>query len=234
VEDQEVQGIKLRSFASLCFMEAFKTSIEKTDWIVLAVGGVLGLLAFLIPSWERTMTKAILLLPLSAFASVGIFRIFLSPLLVYRSREVAAHTTEESLRKVIAVHEQTIGKQNEAIRAHAEKRKRTPAEQHHYEKAKQCLERFGSKAVLALRHLKTCGSITVSSPGMSGSTSYPTAPEGITLAEMNWVLGACSGYGVVVIQESRGGNERTYEIAKPMDSALNDLLYTENATTSAG
>jgi uncharacterized protein YjeT (DUF2065 family) len=214
--DQEVQGIELRSFVSLCLKETFKGSVEKTDWLVLAIGGVLGLLAFLVPAWERTVTKALFLLPLTAFASVGIFRLCLSPLLVYRKKERASRLTENELR-------QTIRQQDESIRVQSEKTKRTPAEQHNYYKVKKCLESFGDKAAISLRHLRARGSISIASPGMGNSGSF--IPPDITVSELNWALGACAGEGVVIVNEPFGKNERIYEIAKNMDKALDELLY---------
>ena len=218
MEDQEIQGVKFRSFVSLCFKEASRGSVERTDWLVLVGGGVLGLLAFLIPAWERTVTKALLLLPLSAFASVGVFRLLLSPYLVYRTRDLQVRIQNKELTGQIT-------ERNREIASLTHKEERTPAEQYNYETAKKCLARFGGKAAIALRHLKTCGSITVTGPGMGNSTMSTFLPPNITLAELNWALGACAGEGVVVYREPLGGAQRIYEIAKNMDKALAELLY---------
>jgi len=123
VEDQEIQGVKFRSFVSLCFKEASRGSVERTDWLVLVGGGVLGLLAFLIPAWERTVTKALLLLPLSAFASVGVFRLLLSPYLVYRTRDLQVRIQNKELTGQIT-------ERNREIASLTHKEERTPAEQY--------------------------------------------------------------------------------------------------------
>jgi hypothetical protein len=128
-------------------------------------------------------------------------------------------------RQVIATElAKTIADQKQTIRDVTAKPQRTAAEQHNYDKAKECLEKFGQKAAIALRHLKACGSIIVASPGMGNNIgSFP--PPGITPAELNWALGACAGEGVVRCTEPFGKNERVYEIAKNMDKALDELLY---------
>ena len=123
MEDQEIQGVKFRSFVSLCFKEASRGSVERTDWLVLVGGGVLGLLAFLIPAWERTVTKALLLLPLSAFASVGVFRLLLSPYLVYRTRDLQVRIQNKELTGQIT-------ERNREIASLTHKEERTPAEQY--------------------------------------------------------------------------------------------------------
>ena len=121
--------------------------------------------------------------------------------------------------------ESRIDEQDQEIRRLTEAPKRSAAEQHHYDTAKKCIDRFGEKAILSLRHLRTCETFTVVSPGMSNSSASTFLPSGVTLAEMDWALGACAGYGVVTYAGRFKSTDRTYEIPESMKKALDELLY---------
>jgi hypothetical protein len=195
----------------------FKVSLTHAWSIAEAVGFgvviVVPLILLLFPKMrESTLAPFGWEVPLAVFALVGLIRLLCAPYWIYRDRHRAACTHEGLLRKEIA--------QLTAPR-------RTKAEQHNYDKAKKCLTQFGEKAAIALRHLKTCGSLTVTAPGMSNSVISSFLPPNITLAELNWALGACAGEGVITCREPMGGTQRIYEIAKTMDAVLDELLYEE-------
>ena len=124
--------IRFRSFVWLCLKQAVKGSWEKADSISVLVGLILGAIAYFLPAVEENVTRLLLIVPLTSLASVTVARLFLSPFLVYRSKEAEAHVIEDGLRRVISEHEEAIRKRDDAIRVLNEKPKRTAAEQHHY------------------------------------------------------------------------------------------------------
>jgi hypothetical protein len=69
------------------------------------------------------VTHLLLVAPISALSSVVIFRVFLSPLLVYRKRDGEAHTNEEGLDKIITERDGAIRERDNAIHAMEEKTK---------------------------------------------------------------------------------------------------------------
>lgn len=122
----QTDEIRPLSFVGLCLDEALRTSTEKADWIVLIVGALLGPFGLLVPRWETTVTHLLLVAPLSALTSVLIFRLFCSPLLVYRKRDSEARNTEAALSKTIAERE---GLSDSAMTRSAPSRKNRSARQ---------------------------------------------------------------------------------------------------------
>jgi hypothetical protein len=96
---------------------------------------------------------------------------------------------------------------------------RTPAEQHDYDVAVRALKEFGEPAIIALRHLRTHGTLTF-------GTFAPTLPLGLSLDRTLWAYNACRGDGLVTCQDNypRQG-DRTYHIAPTMGPILAELLY---------
>ncbi len=189
--------------------------------IVVLIGPLLAarlLHRHLLVDWELVYTT------LGLYAVAAVIYAAVHVCRVPKKLDTERGAREAALARGLSDYEQKIKERDDAIRAQSEKTKRTPAEQHNYDKLKKCLDRFGDKAAIALRHLRARGSIIITAPGM-GNTSGSFVPPDINLSELNWALGACAGEGVVIINEPFGKNERIYEIAKNMDKALEDLLY---------
>jgi len=105
----------------------------------------------------------------------------------------------------------------------ADKPKRTKAEQYHYENAVKALHELGSGAAVALRHLKTHGTLTF-------GTYYPLLPSGMSGDQAFGIYNTCVARGLVTQLEKPGSGERTFAIAPTMNDVLDELLY---ATPSA-
>jgi hypothetical protein len=218
MEQPQAAEIQFLSFARLCLKEAFRTSTDKADWIVLIVGAALGPVAFFVPRWERQVTHLLLVAPISALSSVIIFRIFLSPLLVYRKRETDARNAENTLRTTLAEREKAILKLTT-------KPQRTPAEQHHYDTAKKTIDQLGPSCVIALRHLKTHGRLAFGFYSLE-------LPVGIQRDDLLRLYNACLGAGLVTARDNPSHGERTFEIAPTMNAVLDELLYENGGSTS--
>jgi hypothetical protein len=217
-------NVKARSFVRLCFSEACKTSPEKADWIVLMIGAALGPVALMFPRWEITLTHVLLIAPISALASVFIFRLFLSPLLVYRNRDTEARAAESELRAVITKHEETIKQRDETLQALNAKPKRSAAEQHDYELVKSALGVVKEKGKIALRFLRNNGTLKFGI-SMGSPSGGPLPPAGISLAEMLWAYRHCADAGVVSMSRNLGATEETFTIVPHMIKAVEQALF---------
>jgi hypothetical protein len=100
--------------------------------------------------------------------------------------------------------------------------KRTSAERYHYEVARVALGKIGQEAVIALRHLKIKGTLTF-------GFYPPPLPIGMTNDRALAIYNECLTEELVT---RRGTEELTFEIAAPMQSVLDELLYESHATTS--
>jgi hypothetical protein len=120
---------------------------------------------------------------------------------------------EALLRTTLVEREQTITKLTTNP-------PRSPAEQHHYDVAQRTLQRFGPKAEMALRFLKSQGSVNF------GTYNPSFLPPGLNGHDALWAYNACAGEGVVTCRDNypRMG-ERTFEVAPTMSKALDELLY---------
>jgi hypothetical protein len=209
----EQSNVTLRGFSWLCLKEAAHLSWDKSDYISGVAGFVLAAIAFFVPVWEERLTHSLLIVPLVAFAVVMIVRLFLSPFLVYRNRDIEARINEEQLSKQISDRDQTI-------RTLTEKPRRTAAEQHHYDIAKKALQKLSPDTVSALRHLKTQGKLTF-------GTFPPSLPSGISVSRLVDIYLECSREGLVATHDDSQKGERTFTIAPTMNSVLDELLYEE-------
>jgi hypothetical protein len=165
---------------------------------------------------DWTVTKSTIwlyLIFLSAYILVHLCR---TPAKLDADRDV----NEKSLSAALAERDETI------LRLSA-KPQRTPAEQHYYDVAKKTLQQFGPKAAIALRHLKTHGSLTF------GTYNPQFLPPGLTASEAIWAYNACAGEGVVTCRENPRMGERTFQIAPPMNQVLDELLYEGAGSQSA-
>jgi hypothetical protein len=129
---------------------------------------------------------------------------------------------EEAFRHAIAAKDRIISDRDETIRTLREKPKRTSAEQHDYDRAKAALQRFGKKAVIALRHLRTHGAL------IFGSFN-PILPAGLTRDETVWAYNACAGEGLVTRADNTPKyGEATFAISPRMGNVLEELLYDDS------
>ena len=215
------EPIKILAFARLCLNEALRTSADKADWMVLIFGAIVGPIALLVPQWETSVTLLLFIAPISALASVIIFRVFLSPLLVYRKLEAVSRDTESHLREAITTHEQTINERDQEIHALLDKSKRTPAEQHDYDTAKECLRILGQTGIDALRFLRKRGTLSFNSSG--GCTAE--LPAELKLQNALWAYRHCASEGVVVCNSNLGATASTYSISPKMETILEELLF---------
>jgi hypothetical protein len=220
MERSQHDEIRPLSFARLCLDEALRTSTEKADWIVLIAGALLGPFGLLVPRWETRVTHLLLVAPLSALSSVLVFRLLVSPLLVYRKRDFDARSTEAALSETIAEREGLIRQRDDTIRTLTERPKRTPAEQHDYETAKECLRILGKTAVGALRYLRNQGTLTFN----FGGCTTPLPAE-LKVHSALWVYNHCVSEGVVTCKTNLGNTEKTFAVSPKMQSALDELLF---------
>lgn len=177
-----------------------------------------GIVVLVVPPWaaylrdshplDWELIKTSLWLYLFAFAVYALVHLSRVPRKLDDDRE----SRERSL---IAI----ISQKDDAIRSLNDRPKRTAAEQHHYEKAKAALDKLGTDAVKALRHLQTQGKLTF------GFYNPQAIPEAMTGEQLHNVYRACAVEGLVSQQEHTGSGERTFEIAPTMVNALNELLY---------
>lgn len=123
---------------------------------------------------------------------------------------------EASLRTEIAARDAMI----QELKVALEKPRYSVAEQHDYEIAKKALRTLGSKGLIALRHIRRCGSLTF-------NNYDPVLPPGLNRNETLWVFNHCASEGVLTCH---GTYEKTYAIAPIMEKVLDKLLYEENAT----
>lgn len=112
------------------------------------------------------------------------------PKLLYTELQTTSRSTEESLRAAIA-------ERDNSLRALTDKPKRTAAEQHHYDKAKETLKKFGPAFADALRLLKTHGKLTF-------GFYPPQLPPGVRADELQRIYIACLGEGLVTKHEKPG------------------------------
>lgn len=211
VSVNEYKVINFRVFVGLCLKTAVPKAIEKADVIVFCITAMVGGIVFFVPSTERELTHWGYMIPVIAIVSVTLFRLFMSPFWVYRERDLEAQNNEAALR--LAINER-----NEALENITRKPPKTAAEQHDYDTAKAALELTKEKGKIALRYLRSQGSLLF-------GTYNPSLPSGLTAQDALWVYNHCVSVGVV----TQGGNarmgERTYSISPKMEKALDELLY---------
>lgn len=154
----------------------------------------------------------------------------LSILLTYlHSRRNGAEALDAELRRNIENKDEII-RQNQLVidaqRVRAAEKKRTPAQQYHYDQAKASLARLGPKAALILRYLKLHGEILF-------APHIPTQfPENMPAQEALTILENCKTENLVTsgIEVRRTGGVKsiqisTYRIAPGVVEALTELLY---------
>jgi hypothetical protein len=124
-----------------------------------------------------------------------------------------------NLENTLAEKDREIAKRDKTIQALTEKPKRSTAEQYHYNVAKDALLRLGPNAGVALRHLRTHGTLTF-------GTYYPVLPLGVRGDELIMTYIALVTAGLVSQHDGKpGSGERTFAIAPTMISVLDDLLF---------
>ena len=122
-----------------------------------------------------------------------------------------------------------IGESKETIRQLTSTPKRTPAEQHDYEIARKAIQLLGEKGLVALRHLRRIGTMTISGVGVAGGSALP---PGLNLNDTLWVYNHCHSEGLLVCNANLGLGERTFSISSKMEKVIDEVLY--EGSTSAG
>jgi hypothetical protein len=208
----EQKDITFLSFAWFCLIQAVTGSWERADSFSILVGLVLGAIAYFIPAVEAKVTRLLLIVPLTSLASVTLFRLSLSPFLVYRKRDTDARDTEAILRKTLAQRE-------EEIRTLTEKPKRSAAEQHNYDKLKKALETLREDGLVALRYITNVRSITFGGP------YSPTLPSGLTHDKALWVYRHCASEGLLNCTPNLGKTQVVFTVPDKMDKIFDEVLF---------
>jgi hypothetical protein len=177
--------------------------------------------AYFIPTVEGKVSRFLLVAPLITLGSVILLRFFLSPFLLYRRRDAAARTVEDELGSVVATLEETIRQQNETIRTLRDKPKRSAAEQHDYDSLAKALEMFKEPGVIALRHIRSVGTIAF------GGAYSPTLPSGLTPEKALWVYRHCATEGLLNCTPNLEKTQEVFAVPAKMDKIFDDVLFPE-------
>ncbi len=118
---------------------------------------------------------------------------------------------EQVLATTVAAREQTIQERDDAIRTIREKPKRSAAEQHDYDKLKKALGMFKETGLIALRFIRSVGSLTF------GSAHSPTLPPGLTPDKALWVYRHCASEGLLNCTPNLGKTQELFTVLPKMD-----------------
>lgn len=100
---------------------------------------------------------------------------------------------------------------------------RSAAEEYDFNKAKNALLLLKEPGVIALRYLRSQGSITFSFAGYTSAS----LPAGLTPQTALSIYRACASEGILSSKKNRGNTEETFTILPSMEKVLNELLFTE-------
>lgn len=117
--------------------------------------------------------------------------------------------------------DQMIKEREETIRTLREKPKRSAAEQHDYDKLKKALGMFKETGLIALRYIRSVGSITF------GGAYSPTLPSGLTPEKALWVYRHCASEGLLNCTANFGKTQEIFAVLPKMDKIFNDVLFPE-------
>jgi hypothetical protein len=124
------------------------------------------------------------------------------------------------LESRIAAPTETIQNKDDDIRA-LKQPKRSTAEQHGFDKTKKALTLLKEPGVIALRFLRSQGSLTFSFAGYVSAA----LPAGLSHQNALWVYRHCASEGILNSKKNLGNTEETFAILPNMEKVLNELLF---------
>jgi hypothetical protein len=166
---------------------------------------------------DWTLIRTTLALYVFAFVVYALIHICQTPKKLDTDRQYR----ESSLLKEITDLGGTIKTRDDTIRTLSDKPKRSPAEQHEYEHARNALSKSGPKAIAVLKFLVRHGE------QVFGMYNPAQLPDGINGEEMRRILDELAKDGLMSrrdIQEVRNPHS-IYDIPVSMKSILEELLY---------
>ena len=126
---------------------------------------------------------------------------------------------EIELGNLITDKEQLIRQRDQSISAMAEEPRRTPAEQHNYDKLKRMLEIYKETGIAALRHIRNVGTLTF------GGAGAVTLPAGLTVDKALWVYRGCAAEALLIHVSSLGLSQETFSVPENLGKIFDDALY---------
>jgi hypothetical protein len=126
-----------------------------------------------------------------------------------------------SLNTIIAEQRHEIANRDEKIRLLTEKAKRTPAEQHDYDKLKKALEMFKQTGHVALRYIRSVGTVTFGQP------YPPTLPSDLTPDKALWVYRHCATEGLLNSSPNTGRTQETFSVPPKLEKIYDEVLFPE-------
>ena len=217
--DNRDKVVTLGSFIRACFIQAATSSWKRADLYSVLVGLVLGAVAYFIPAIEGRVTRLLLIVPLVSLASVTLFRLFLSPFLVYRNRDTEARGAENELRTMIKTQKETIRQKEEAIRTLSEKNRNGAGRSNNYDKLNKALAMFKETGQIALRYIRSVGTLKF------GGMYSPTLPSGLTPEKALWVYRHCATEGLLTCTPNLGKTEETFSVPQQLDKIYDEVLF---------
>lgn len=170
---------------------------------------------FWVSSYFQKVLYGFLALACAAFASYRVWR---------KDRLGAGarlDTVTVGLERIIEEQRREIASRDNKIKALSEKPKRTPAEQHDYDKLKSALDLFKDVGRIALGYIRGVGSVTFD------STYGPTLPTGLTLDKALWVYRHCATEGLLYLAPNVGRTMETFSIPPKLEKIYDEVLYPE-------
>jgi len=140
-----------------------------------------------------------------------------------KTLDIERDARETALLGDISDLNQMVKEREDTIRALSERPKRTAAVQHDYDTAKKALQLVGEKGRVAMRHIRSHGSLTF-------GTYSPVLPPGLNLNDTLWVYRHCASEGLLTCKSNLGNSEQTFAVAPKMEKVLDELLF-ENAAS---
>jgi hypothetical protein len=170
--------------------------------------------------WQVPIPRWSYLAVTGCFLTWAFYRTWLKQHSALQSANVAE---EAKMAALVAGHEETIKQKDDVIRALSEKPPRSAAEQHDYDAAKKALQPLKEKGVIAVRHIRSHGSLTF-------GIYNPVLPPGLNLDDTLWVYRHCASEGVLTCKSNTLNTEQTFAVVPKMEKVLDELLFEEQAS----
>jgi hypothetical protein len=99
--------------------------------------------------------------------------------------------------------------------------KSSPAEQYDYDKLQAALTLLKDPALIALRYIRSVGTLTF------GGMYSPTLPSGLTPDTALWVYRHCASEGLLNCTPNLGRTQETFSVPPKMDKIFDEVLFQE-------
>lgn len=130
---------------------------------------------------------------------------------------------EQVLEAAIFERDRTIQEHEDEIKVLKQKPKRTPAEQHDYDKIKKVLTMF-RESKIALSHIRGQRKLSF---GNFGSSHVPNLPVSLTSDRALLVYRHCASEGILHCDRNLGNSMETFTIPDHMSKVLDEALFSD-------